>query len=301
MSDVAIIIVNWNTGQLLADCIASIKALPEYDRVSLITVVDNNSTDDSLKRGEHIVDGDTKISFVRSGENVGFARATNIGIRRIPADNTSHVLLLNPDTVVLPGSIATLLDSLSSDTERIGIVGPYLQYPDGTHQVSVRRFPTPLVLLVVFLKIQHMWPTLSFWRRYMAVDFDYTTRQAVDQVMGACFLIRHDLVQQIGVLDERFWVWFEEVDYCRRAITAGWQVYYIPESTVTHYGGVSFHQLTGLKKSWPFIRSGLQYAKKHFSYFTVCVLYIITPITVLLSLVAVLRHRILRSRNQKNL
>lgn len=300
MRSASIIIVNWNTGALLADCIRSIQKLPEYDRISAVVVIDNNSSDESLQKAITACLDDEKISFVRSGENLGFARASNVGIRRLPEHDTSDVLLLNPDTIVHEGSIAALLDALD-DADKTGIVGSRLQYPNERHQESVRRFPTPLILATIFLKIHRMWPSFGPWKKYMAHDFDYSKRQEVDQVMGASFLIRREVIEAIGILDESFWVWFEEVDFCKRAKAAGWNIEYVPESVVTHYGGVSFHQLAGLKKSWPFVASALTYARKHFSGISVFLLYLLVPITVLLAMLAAFQHRITRRQNQRNL
>lgn len=300
MSSVSIVIVNWNTGKLLASCIASILSLPEYDQVRHVVVIDNRSSDTSFTEAKKQFGNDKKVSFVYSGENLGFARATNIGIRRLGKLNTNHVLLLNPDTELDRGSLQAQLNALESEAT-IGIVGPRLVNPDRSLQPSVRMFPSTTAMLMLSLKLQHFFPQARAWQQYMAANFDYDKQQIVDQVMGACFLIRREALNDIGLLDERFWVWFEEVDFCKRAASAGWKTVYTPTGTVVHYGGASFHQLVGLKKSLPFMQSALLYSAKHLPLPTTLLLYALTPVTILFALLAAVRHRVVQEENMKRL
>jgi N-acetylglucosaminyl-diphospho-decaprenol L-rhamnosyltransferase len=288
MDKVSIVIVNWNTGELLARCLESLMALPEQDLVAHVVVIDNASGDDSMKRAQSITKEWPKVSFISLESNVGFAKANTIGIDSLATKGT-HILLLNPDTEMKPGSLQALVTVLS-ENDAVGIVGPKLLNTDGSIQESVRTFPTFGVLAGMFLKLHRLLPGLAIWRNYFASDFDYSREQSVDQVMGACFLIRNELFIDIGSLDEGFWIWFEEVDYCKRAHTADWAVLYTPSAEVMHHGGASFHQLVGFKKSWPFLRSALCYARKHFSSWEVLVLYILLPFALLLILPSSLVH-----------
>ena len=277
MQKVSIVIVNWNTGDLLAQCIASISKLPELDMIRHVVVVDNNSADESLHKAESI--GLPAVTFLPQQQNLGFSKATNLGITyaREHDGQDDHILLVNPDTEVHPDAVKNMVAVLSRNS-KAGIVGAKLSHADGTTQESVRKFPTLSILATLFLKIQRIIPNAPFWKKYMMANFDYSHEQSIDQVMGAGFLIRNDLIKQIGMLDEQFWIWFEEVDYCRRAKNNGWETIYTPHAEIMHYGGVSFNQLYGAKKTAPFLNSALVYAKKHLGAFSYGVLVALYPI-----------------------
>ena len=295
---ITIIIVNWNTGKLLTQCLESLAVLPEKGLISEVTIVDNYSSDDSYIQAKRIDIG-VPTSFVRLPKNVGFAAANNIAIRQ-RRDKGSHVLLLNPDTQVKAGAIAAGLHELEH-TERAGVVGIKLINIDGTIQQSVRRLPTLPVFLFFFLKLHRLFPDSSLWHKYMQHAFEYEKKASVEQVMGAAFFINQKLLGQIGLLDEKFWIWFEEVDFCKRTLAAGWQVMYTPAGSVMHYGGSSFNQLVGLQKTVPFLTSSLHYAHKHFPLPAYVCLLILWPIAVLISLPTSFIHARLRYINQDRL
>jgi len=131
---------------------------------------------------------------------------------------------------------------------------------------------------------------LKLGRLVREEKINYEQEQAVDQVMGAVFMIRGKLLEEVGLLDEGYWLWFEEVDYCRRAKEQGWQVWYAPQGECVHYGGVSFGQLVGFRKTWPWLRSMHRYAKKHMGWETRLLIYLLSPVYVVLSLLAILGH-----------
>src|SRR3989344_3915538 len=188
---ITIIIVNWNTGKLLTQCLESLAVLPEKDLISEVTIVDNYSSDDSYIQAKRIDIG-VPTSFVRLPKNVGFAAANNIAIRQ-RRDKGSHVLLLNPDTQVKAGAIAAGLHELEH-TERAGVVGIKLINIDGTIQQSVRRLPTLPVFLFFFLKLHRLFPDSSLWHKYMQHAFEYEKKASVEQVMGAAFFINQKLL-----------------------------------------------------------------------------------------------------------
>lgn len=262
MNKAAIIIVNWNTGDLLSRCLVSIQNLPEIASISRVIVVDNNSHDESVARARQAVSHNNLFHFVELNENAGFAKANNIGFAWV-ADDNANVFLLNPDTEVKPGAVMSMLEALESGTN-IGIVGPKLLNPNGSVQESVRRFPSLLILFWFAFKLNKLLPRAGFWQNYMHVGFDYSRQQTVDQVMGAAFLVRRSVWDEIGGLDEGYWIWFEEVDFCKRALNLGFVTLYTPHASVVHHGGLSFGQLGGLQKYRLFIRSALRYARKHF-------------------------------------
>jgi len=257
---VAIIIVNWNTGTLLADCLSSIQRARDNHLVSEVIIVDNDSKDDSVEHAQSAA-RDARIIFIKSGVNLGFAGGNQRASVEIQ-DKNAHILLLNPDTVIHDDTISGMLDGLTD--EKVGIVGAELRNSDGSHQDSVRRFPTVVNFFWLFLKLHRLFPGAKSWQHYMMSDFDYAHPHMVDQVMGAAFLIRRKTWEQLEGLDVGFFVWFEEVDFCLRAKQAGYSTLYTPRPHVTHYGGVSFNQLAGIKRTKPWILSSLRYIGKHF-------------------------------------
>lgn len=262
MKKMIIAIVNWNTGQLLAQCLQSLLKLPadEQGMIESIVVIDNASSDNSLEQARQAIQPSSLVTFKAQAENIGFAKANNIVISEFA--ETHDILLLNPDTVVLPGAISAMRQVLA-ENPKAGIIGPRLLNADGSLQPSVRALPGWAVLLFFLLKLNRFWPNARLWREYVQRDFNYTRQQPAAQVMGAAFLIRSKTAQEIGGLDEKFWLWFEEVDYCKRAAQAGWEVWYTPTAQIIHFGGVSFGQWGSWRRYGQFMRSAARYAHKH--------------------------------------
>lgn len=295
MPKIAVIIVNWNTGALLADCVQSLLQLPERELIDSIQVVDNASTDTSIKQLQERLgqQGSSIVHITQSNINLGFARANNQAAAKASPD--VHILLLNPDTMVRPGALRALVQTLEDD-KTVGVVGPRLRNTDGSLQRSVRRFPSFIVLASFFMKLGRALRLFSFGRHYLALDTDYSRPQKVDQVMGAAFLIRNKVWQRVGPLDEKFWVWLEEIDYCRRVKDAGYHVAYTPAGEIVHHGGVSFSQLVGPARTWPFVRSALRYSHKHLGPPSTAALAALVPLALLLAIPASFFHLLLRKK-----
>jgi GT2 family glycosyltransferase len=258
----SIIIVNWNVRTLLERCLTSIEQ--HKGSVELeVFVVDNASTDESgdylmfyesntQKNEKH--DLYEQFTFIENENNLGFARANNQAIEKTTGE---YILLLNPDTELTDGALGAMLDTMER-RPRCGVLGAKLIEDDGATQQSVRRFPDWISPTLMSLGI-----VAGPAHAYLARDFDYEQEQKVDQVMGACFLIRRELLDAIGSLDERFFLWFEEVDFCLRAQEAGWEVWYTPTAMVHHLGGKSFESAFTAKKQQVFFSSLLYYFRKH--------------------------------------
>ncbi|MBI1833833.1 MAG: glycosyltransferase family 2 protein [Candidatus Andersenbacteria bacterium] len=298
MLEVDIIIVNWNTGRLLARCLEVLQSLPEQNLLHKVYVVDNNSTDTSITVARDAIQQWNKVEFIQLTHNIGFAAANNLALQKIKDE--THILLLNPDTEMQSGSLAALVSALEHHP-KVGIVGPKLLNPDKSLQPSVRSFPTLSVLIALFLKLHGIASAGGFLKKYFQHGFDYSKEQEVDQVMGASFLIRRQTFQEVGALDDAFFVWFEEVDVCKRVKDKGWGVLYTPTASVVHHGGASFHQLVGLRKSWPMIRSALHYARKHLGMTQAFLLALLTPIAIALTLPATAAHTFKRKENTRRL
>ncbi len=225
----SIVIVNTNEWKVLRPCLESVHAYPPPEPFEVI-VVDNASTDGSR---EHIARQFPSVVLVANPANLGFAAANNRGIR---VSRGELVLLLNPDTVVHAGGLAALCAVMDQRREA-GVVGCRLVFPDGTLQRTVRTFPSVWNLFCDAFFLTTLLRFIPAFSRYYLPQFDYGREQQVDWVIGAAFLIRRSLIDRIGVLDEQFYMYTEEVDYCYRAVQNGFQVWYTPSAEIVHFWG----------------------------------------------------------------
>ncbi len=274
---VSIIIVSWRVRDLLDKCLESI--VKETKNIGYeVIVVDNASDDGTLEMIKN------KYKFVRliaNAGNLGFAKANNQGIDKASGE---YLLLLNPDTVIKDSAIEKVASFMSKKPEA-GICGCRLIFPDGQHQDSVRRFPSFSSTAMIMLKLHYIFKFAKTVKKYLASDFNYKKTQMVDQVMGAFFMIRRQVVEQVGKLDEKYFVWFEEVDYCLRAIKNNWQVYYYADAEVVHYQGQSFGQVMKLAKQKNFNKSALLFFKNHKPNYQYLMLLALSPLSLLISLI----------------
>lgn len=236
--DLSIVILNYNTRQQLRACLAS---LCDEGSTSLaggplqveVLVVDNASKDGSADMVAREVPWATVI---RSPRNGGFAYGNNQALAVAQGD---AILLLNPDTLMPLGGIAALVDRLAAHPEA-GIVGPKLLRPDGTMHLACRRsFPTPAVAFYRLSGLSRLFPRDPRFGRYNLTYLDPDLATEVDSVCGACLLVRRTVVEQIGGLDERFFMYGEDLDWCLRAHQAGWTVRYEPAVVVQHQHGAA--------------------------------------------------------------
>jgi GT2 family glycosyltransferase len=223
VTDLSVVIVNWNTGDLLAQCLASLRHARPALSLELI-VVDNASTDGSAHGLPQEGDG---LRLIAHTSNLGFARACNRGIGE---SRGRYILLLNPDTRVLPGSLEAMLVFMDAHPEA-GAAGPALLNPDGSLQPSGGRFPSLRGLLAIHPTIARLFPAPEDPLRRR----DFSRVAEVEEVSGACLLIRRSAWEAVGPLDEAFFLYFEEVDWCLRVTRQGWKVYYVPQARVIHH------------------------------------------------------------------
>lgn len=276
MMDCSVIIVNWNVKEELRSCLYSIEK--EKGGIPFeVFVVDNASWDGSV---EMVRKEFPWIRIIANFKNLGFARGCNQAIR---ASQGKYLLLLNPDTKILPMALSGIVAYLN-DHPRVGILGGKILNPDGSPQPSVRRFPTFGSQVLILLKLHHLFPRLKPLRTYLCHDFDYSKEQDVDQVMGAFLAIRRKTIEEVGFFDEQFWLWFEEVDLCKRTREKGWKIRYIPTLQIIHAGSRSFKKLSPLKRQTIFNRSMLLYFRKHHSFISWSILQCLTGVSVLLAL-----------------
>ena len=225
--DLSIIILNYKSRELVRQCLAKIRELNLALAYEII-VVDNASSDGCLEMVEKNFPG---VIAIQTGENQGYAAGNNLGIR---AASGGYILILNPDIVVLPDSIEKMLRFMEEHPE-CGLCGPQLLNPDGTVQSSCRRFPSLLIPLCRRTALGKF----PFARRkiqsYLMGDWDHKTTRTVDWMLGACLLARRSAMEQAGPLDERFFLYFEDVDWCRRFWQSGHKVYYLSDAKMIHY------------------------------------------------------------------
>lgn len=225
--DVSAVVVNYNTRDHLLRCVASLRA----QGVSEIVVVDNASTDGSRAALAH---ADADAVFLATGANLGFGRAANRGMG---ATTSALVLVMNPDAVVEPGAVEALAGALQAD-DRLAVVGPRVDNPDGTRYPSARRFPD-LVVAAGHAFVGLVRADNRFTRRYKMLDVDRDQPGEVDWVSGSAMLVRRTAFEAVGGFDEAYFMYVEDVDLCWRLHRAGWRVGYVPGARVVHTVGAS--------------------------------------------------------------
>lgn len=228
---ISVIIVNYNAGPGLLDCIRSV-----IDDVREVLVVDNQSQDDSLAKLENTFPQDSRLTIIRNTQNLGFAAACNIGATHA---QPGYWLFLNPDCLCPPGSLETLYQTLKINTQA-GMAGGLLLNTDGTEQAGGRRLtPTPGRTLVSAFGLQRFarrWP-------HLLVDFnlhlqplpDHAIR--VEAISGAYMLVKPEAVKAVGLWDDEYFLHCEDLDWCIRFIRAGWDILFVPNAPITHAQG----------------------------------------------------------------
>lgn len=246
---IGVVIVNWNSGKHLNACLDSLLG----DSGLEIVVVDNASTDGSaILYPKH-----SRVSLVRSEENLGFGKACNLGAMRTHGE---FLLFLNPDALVFPGTLSKVIDYMQDPLNAgVGICGVQLIDEFGCVARTCARFPSPLGFLSHSLGLDRVFPRAG----HTMVEWHHEEIRAVDQVIGAFFFVRRELFNALGGFDERFFLYFEEVDFSLRASQAGWQSVYLADAQAFHAGGGSSHQVKARRLFYS-LRSRLQYSAKHF-------------------------------------
>lgn len=235
---IGISIVNYRTPHLLAECLLSLAAEHEYAGRLQVVVVDNASGDGSYETISTFVQEQQLASWVEvvdAGKNGGYSFGNNIAFRRLLDADCDLIWLLNPDTRLLPGATRALVECLDSDAS-IGIAGSRLEDHDGTPQVSAFNFPTPLTELVNTSKIGllgRLLPSAVIPRPISSGQED------VDWVAGASMMIKTEVLRRVGMMDEAYFLYFEEVDFCRAVTRAGYRIVYQPASRVIHQVGAA--------------------------------------------------------------
>lgn len=257
----SIIIVNWNTREYLAKCLQSVEqdmlTLEPYAALSSSAlnvetfVVDNASTDGSTQM---VREQFPWVQIISNLENVGFARANNQAIYQ---STGRYILLLNSDTEVYPGALAVMVQFMEANPQ-VGGCGPKLLNADSSLQTSCHPVLTPE---------REFWRLMfldRIWRRatYLQQKWDPVTPHKVEVIKGACFLLRRQALEQVGLLDEQYFMYTEEMDLCYRLLQTGWELWWVPQAVVKHYGEASTRQIAA-KMYVQLYRSKAQFHRKY--------------------------------------
>lgn len=261
MPRLAVVILNYNRADLLADCLASLYAAPTRCDLT-VWVVDNASSDGSaeLVRADY-----PQAHLIVSPTNGGYARGNNLAVRAImAAGSADYLMLLNNDTVVPAGALDGLVDYLETHPEA-GVVGPKLILPDGSLDLACRRsFPTPEVSFYRMAGLSRLFPRSPRFARYNLTYLDPDQEAEVDAVVGACMLLRAAVIAEVGLLDEQFFMYGEDLDWCYRIKQYGWRVNYYPGVVVYHYKRAS-----STRRALPSIRAFYEamriFHRKHYA------------------------------------
>jgi N-acetylglucosaminyl-diphospho-decaprenol L-rhamnosyltransferase len=262
--DLAIIIVNYNVCELLRRCLQSVYA-SEGDLTFDVCVIDNASTDNSVAMVQSEF---PQVKLIANQQNLGYPAANNQGLRKMGVDQPlnnerpAYCLLLNPDTEVPVDAFAKLLAYLNQNPD-VAVVGPKLVMLDGRLDLACRRsFPTPTTSIYRMIGLSRIFPKSRRFGRYNLTYLDEDETADVDSVVGAFMMVRTQVIERVGLMDERFWMYGEDLDWAKRIKDLGWRVVYYPEVTVLHVKRASSRQ--NRRANVEFYRAMLVFYYKHY-------------------------------------
>jgi len=252
--DVSVIVVSWNAKENLRDCLNSLMdSTVEYAQE--IIAVDNGSRDGSP---EMIEKEFPHVKLIKNRNNLGFARANNIGIQ---ASKGRYVCLVNSDVIVLEDCIKNLM-SFMDEHPTTGMVGPRILNPDRTLQPSCRHFPTIWNNLCQALTLNHLFPKSRFFSAPFMNYWNHDSVRSIDALSGCFWMVRRKSLNKVGLLDEDFFIYGEDIDWCTRFHQAGWDIVFYPMDKAIHIGGASSNNAP-IKFYLEMQKAGLQYWIKH--------------------------------------
>jgi len=264
--DIGIVIVNWNTCALLRRCLETVFA-SQGDLSMRVVVVDNGSSDGSA---DMVAACFPQVDLIARADNLGYPRANNVGLRRlgfqakgaVAADAPRYALLLNPDTELPPTALANMLAFMDSRLD-IGAAGPKLILPDGSLDKACRRgFPTPLVSFYHYAGLARLFPRSRRFGHYNMTFVDENQDIEVDSVVGAFMQVRREAIERVGLLDEAFFMYGEDLDWAFRVKAAGYKIWYHAAVTVMHVKRAASRQSP--RAQFEFWRAMLIFYRKHF-------------------------------------
>lgn len=251
----SVVIVNWNTHRLLLQALASIYQAPPPFSFEVI-VVDNASSDESARA---VRERYPQALLIANSENEGYAKGNNQGLL---VSRGEYVLLLNPDVRVPEGGLERAV-AIMEQLKDVGALGVRQAFPNGQVQKSVRGFPTPSAVFWELIGLSRLYPSSSRFGAYRMTWFDYEHEADVDQPMATFLMIRRQVLDQVGLMDESFPIFFNDVDWCFRCKQAGWRILFTPEIEIIHHGGAGTIQAGGAM-AWESRRGLLRFYALHY-------------------------------------
>lgn len=286
--DVSIITIAYkNSPEVLRACFESV-AKSEGISWEFI-VVDNAGDAQTITQVSSVI---PRATCIINNENKGFAAATN---QALNVAKGRYVLMLNPDASFTKDALAKMVAHMDTSPD-VGVGSSVIRYPDGKLQESIRRFPTLKDQLCILLKIPHILRRNDLLNSYMMRDKDPLVTQDVDSIMGAFMWIRRDVLEKVGFFDERYFIWFEEVDYCKMVVDAGWKVRHFADVEVMHHKGVSFSTVGFLRRQKWIRQSMRKYFWKHEGFLSWSVLFVLAPLFIALSYIGVVALSLKKNR-----
>lgn len=260
----SVIIVSWNTRELLLQCLRSLAAAGNSP--DEIVVVDNASRDSSAEAVEAAF---PQVRVVRNRRNLGFAAANNIGIRQSTGD---FLCLINSDVVIPKGCLVKMRRHMQARPE-IGVLGPKILWPDGmTVQRSCMGYPTLWNMLCRAAGLDSFFPKARLFGGFLMTYWSHDTLREVDVINGCFWMLRRSAMEEVGLLDENFFMYAEDIDWCKRFHDKGWKLVFYPEAEAIHYGGASSAAMPVrfyVEKQ----RANFQYWRKHHGRFSTEIFY----------------------------
>ena len=277
----SIITVSWNVKDLLSRLLDSIFQFTENIEYEVI-VVDNDSKDGTVAALRHYQEWIDKgrLKIIANNFNAGFAKANNQGLAIAQG---KYICFMNPDMELIENSFEKLVEFMDQ-TPNAGICTCRLIYGDKTIQPNVKSDPDFGSQMLVLLKLHHFLSWLPCLKKYLRKDFDYSKKQYIEQAMGALIFTRSELMAKIKGWDEEYWLWWEDIELCRRVRDEGQEIVYLPITEIIHYEGKSFAQTRGLSKQKRFNKGMLIYFRKHHSKLAYYILYCLQPVSLALTL-----------------
>jgi len=268
---VAIIILNWNNYKDTKKCLISLEKIdyPNYD----IIVIDNGSTDGSGKKLKEIF---PSYTFISNKENIGYTGGNNLGIKRVISEGTYYILILNNDTkVVNPNFLYKMIERMN-EKPSVGIIGPKVFGSDGIVQETILFVPTLLNSIRESL----------FFKIHRKTKKNYDIAQFVEAVSGVCWLIRREVIQTVGLLDEDYFMYCEEQDYCYRAGKAGWKIMYYPVESIIHYKNPEDKNISRTYRQYIYARKNIVlFIRKHYGFLKALALAILFLVSNILKVI----------------
>jgi hypothetical protein len=253
--DLSIIIVNWNSKEYLIKCLVSIENEIK-DLTKEIIIIDNNSSDDSV---EMVKQSFPEVYLILNKENQGFAKANNSGIR---ASKGKYICLINSDVIVLKECLPKLF-AFMENHKNVGLITPKMLDSDGKTGQAMMLFPTLRNTLTRALALDSLFPKSHICSSFIMSSYDYNKTTAAEVLLGFFWMIRREAFEDVGLLDERFFIYAEDIDLCKRFYEKGWQNVYYAEAQVIHFGGAS-SSLQPIRFYLEMLRANMSYFKKHF-------------------------------------